>query len=155
MSDPISWNSMFNCRGWPRRLVAAIRIKQLAQSTSTEVSVCVLEKGTAVGYIYFLARLSTHARFPSQFQTERTWRATQYDRGRRQVCFTEKSSYRLPTPPQMNNHGNYIVSVGALCRWLGEQAEALGVEIYPGFEGKITLDQRNEILGCHRRRRWS
>lgn len=46
---------------------------------------------------------------------------------------TAKHSIRLPTPPQMNNHGNYIVSLGEVCRWLGKEAEALGVEIYPGF----------------------
>ncbi len=43
---------------------------------------------------------------------------------------TEQSKFRLPTPPQMHNHGNYIISLGALCRWLGEQATNLGVEIY-------------------------
>src|SRR5262249_58400170 len=49
------------------------------------------------------------------------------------LLLTETGARRLPTPPQMRNHGNYIISLGNLCRWLGQQAEALGVEIYPGF----------------------
>lgn len=52
---------------------------------------------------------------------------------------TEKSSIRLPTPPGMNNHGNYIISLSKLCRWLGEQAEELGVEIYSGISASNIL----------------
>ena len=47
------------------------------------------------------------------------------------LFLTQNNSFKLPTPPQMNNHGNFIISLGNLCRWLAEQAEALGVEIYP------------------------
>tara|TARA_R100000687_G_scaffold13108_1_gene10315 strand:- start:821 stop:2233 length:1413 start_codon:yes stop_codon:yes gene_type:complete len=49
------------------------------------------------------------------------------------LFLTETKAFRMPTPPQMNNHGNYIISLGNFCRWLAEQAEAMGVEIYPGF----------------------
>jgi electron-transferring-flavoprotein dehydrogenase len=52
---------------------------------------------------------------------------------------TRETSYRLPTPPQMHNHGNYIISLGNFCRWLGTQAEELGVEIYPGFAAAEVL----------------
>lgn len=52
---------------------------------------------------------------------------------------TKKGSFPLPTPPQMNNHGNYIISLSQLCRWLGERAEELGVEIYPGFAASEVL----------------
>ena len=55
------------------------------------------------------------------------------------LFLTEKRAFRLPTPPQMNNHGNYIISLGNLCRWLGRQAEGLGVEIYPGFAAAEVL----------------
>src|SRR3546814_15889180 len=55
------------------------------------------------------------------------------------VYLTAGGAYRLPTPPQMNNHGNYIVSLGNVCRWLGEQATELGVEIYPGFAASEVL----------------
>ncbi|MGE5491857.1 MAG: electron transfer flavoprotein-ubiquinone oxidoreductase, partial [Actinomycetota bacterium] len=55
------------------------------------------------------------------------------------LFLSEKKSWRLPTPPQMHNQGNYIISLGNLCRWLAEQAEALGVEIYPGFAAAEVL----------------
>ncbi|HYN37699.1 MAG TPA: electron transfer flavoprotein-ubiquinone oxidoreductase, partial [Rhodospirillales bacterium] len=55
------------------------------------------------------------------------------------LFLTEKKAFRLPTPPQMNNHGNYIVSLGNVCRWLAAQAEELGVEIYPGFAAAEVL----------------
>ena len=64
------------------------------------------------------------------------------------MYLTEKSSFRLPTPPQMNNHGNYIISLGNFCRWLGEQAEALGVEIYPGFAAaEVLYDDNGAVCG--------
>ena len=55
------------------------------------------------------------------------------------MFLTEKGSFGLPTPPQMHNKGNYIISLGNFCRWLGEQAEALGVEVYPGFPAASVL----------------
>ncbi|MBX3513389.1 MAG: electron transfer flavoprotein-ubiquinone oxidoreductase [Xanthobacteraceae bacterium] len=135
----------------PAGLAAAIRIKQLAQSTSTEVSVCVLEKGTAVG-AHILSGAVIDPRALSELIPDWKERGAPLNTIAAEdkfVFLTEKSSYRLPTPPQMNNHGNYIVSVGALCRWLGEQAEALGVEIYPGFPAaRLLWDQSgSEILG--------
>ena len=55
------------------------------------------------------------------------------------LFLTEGKGQRLPTPPQMHNEGNYITSLGNLCRWLAEQAEELGVEIYPGFAAAEVL----------------
>src|SRR5262249_21421409 len=55
------------------------------------------------------------------------------------LLLTETRAFRLPTPPQMANHGNYIISLGNLCRWLAQEAEALGVEIYPGFAAAEVL----------------
>jgi electron-transferring-flavoprotein dehydrogenase len=60
--------------------------------------------------------------------------------------------HRLPTPPQMRNHGNYIISLGNLCRWLAEQAEALGVEIYPGFARPRCSTRGGRRQGCRHRR---
>ena len=59
------------------------------------------------------------------------------------MFLTRKSGIRMPCPPQMKNHGNYIVSLGNVCRWLAEQAEALGVEIYPGFAAAEILYGEN------------
>ena len=121
--------------GGPAGLSAAIRVKQLAAEAGREVSVCLLEKGSEIGaHILSGAVIETKALaelFPD-------WR----ERGAplntpaaedRFLFLTEGGSFKLPTPPQMANHGNYIVSLGNFCRWLGEQAESLGVEIYPGF----------------------
>jgi electron-transferring-flavoprotein dehydrogenase len=59
--------------------------------------------------------------------------------GEDRLLFLTEAAFKLPTPPQMGNHGNYIISLGNWCRWLGEQAEALGVEIYPGFAAAEVL----------------
>ncbi|HRE30841.1 MAG TPA: electron transfer flavoprotein-ubiquinone oxidoreductase, partial [Candidatus Berkiella sp.] len=57
-------------------------------------------------------------------------------------------AFTLPTPPQMRNHGHYIISLGLLCRWLAKQAENLGVEIYPGFAASTLLyNQQGEVIG--------
>ena len=63
------------------------------------------------------------------------------------LLLTERRAFRLPTPPQMRNHGNYIISLGNLCRWLAQKAEALGVEIYPGFSGSELLYEDGRVAG--------
>jgi electron-transferring-flavoprotein dehydrogenase len=121
--------------GGPSGLTTAIRLKQLAALKGAEISVCVLEKGSEIGaHILSGAVLEPRALeelFPDW--KERGAPLLTPVKEDRFLLLTEKSSYRLPTPPQMNNHGNYIISLGNLCRWLAEQAESLGVEIYPGF----------------------
>ena len=127
--------------GGPSGLSAAIRLRQIAEEKGFELSVCVIEKSSEVGgHILSGAVLEPRALdelFPD-------WR----DRGaplntpvteEKFVYLTSKSGFRMPMPPQMRNAGNYIVSLGSLCRWLGEQAEALGVEIYPGFAAAEVL----------------
>ena len=122
-------------------LAAAIRLRQRAAKKGADVSVCVVEKGAEVG-----AHVLSGAVFDPRALAELLpdWR----DRGAplttpakddRFVLLTETRALRLPTPPQMNNHGNYIVSLGNLARWLGEQAEALGVEVFPGFAAAEVL----------------
>src|SRR5262249_51211521 len=59
------------------------------------------------------------------------------------LYLTSARAWRLPTPPQMHNHGNYIVSLGNLCRWLARQAEELGVEIYSGFAAAEVLYRKD------------
>src|SRR4051794_40332766 len=63
------------------------------------------------------------------------------------MYLTEKRAFRLPTPPGMHNHGNYVVSLGNVCRWLGQKAEALGVEIYPGFAASETIIEDGQVKG--------
>ncbi|MGE5476399.1 MAG: electron transfer flavoprotein-ubiquinone oxidoreductase [Bacteroidales bacterium] len=115
----------------PSGLAAAIRVKQLDPA----LSVCVLEKGSEVGaHILSGAVFEPHALaelFPDW--REREAPLVTEAKEDRFLFLTETSALRLPTPPQMHNHGNYIISLGNLCRWLAAQAEELGVEIYPGF----------------------
>ena len=63
------------------------------------------------------------------------------------LFLTEKKSWRLPTPPQMHNHGNYIISLGQFCRWLAQQAENLGVNIFPGFAATEILYEDDRVCG--------
>ena len=64
------------------------------------------------------------------------------------VFLSKKTHYKLPTPPQMNNDGNYIISLGVFCRWLAERAENLGVEIYPGFAAaEILFNEEGSVRG--------
>src|ERR1700675_2234220 len=133
----------------PSGLSAAIRLKQLAAEHDHEVSVCVLEKGSEVGaHILSGAVLEPRALnelFPDcQARNAPLNTPVQEDRF---VYLTAGKSWRLPTPPQMHNRGNYIISLGNVCRWLGQQAEALGVEIYPGFPAAELLEEDGRITG--------
>ncbi|MGE0747518.1 MAG: electron transfer flavoprotein-ubiquinone oxidoreductase [Rhodospirillales bacterium] len=134
----------------PSGLATAIRLKQLAQARDHELSVCVIEKGSEVG-----AHILSGAVFETRSLDELIpdWREREAPlvtpaREDRFLFLTEKRATRLPTPPQMNNHGNYIVSLGNLCRWLATQAEALGVEIYPGFAAaEVLYDDTGAVCG--------
>ena len=119
----------------PAGLSAAIRLKQLAAAAGREVSVCVVEKGSEVGANILsgavIDPVSLSELLPDWQQNGAPLsRSVTRDRV---MFFTENKAYQLPTTPCFQNHGNYIISLGLLCRWLAEQAEALGVEIYPGF----------------------
>src|SRR5208282_1814645 len=134
----------------PSGLAAAIRLKQLAAQASREVSVCVVEKGAEVG-----AHILSGAVFEPRALGELfpDWRKLDAPLNTpatadRFLLLTARGAWRLPLPPQMRNHGNYIISLGNLCRWLGHQAEALGVEIYPGFAAsEILYDESGRVAG--------
>jgi electron-transferring-flavoprotein dehydrogenase len=115
----------------PSGLAAAIRVKQL----NPELAVCVLEKGSEVGaHILSGAVFEPHALaelFPD-WQDREAPLVTEANEDSF-LFLTETKAIRLLTPPQMHNRGNYIISLGNLCRWLAERAEELGVEVYPGF----------------------
>ncbi|MBS1143199.1 MAG: electron transfer flavoprotein-ubiquinone oxidoreductase [Proteobacteria bacterium] len=127
--------------GGPSGLSAAIRIKQLAEQGGKEISVCLLEKGSEIGaHILSGAVLEPHALAELFPDWQERGAPLNTPAGEDKLLFlTEAGAHKLPTPPQMGNHGNYIISLGNLCRWLGEQAEALGVEIYPGFAAAEVL----------------
>ena len=134
----------------PSGLSAAIRLKQLAAEAGREVNVCVLEKGSEVG-AHILSGAVIEPRALDELIPD--WK----EKGAplltpagddRFLMLSESSSIRLPTPPQMHNEGNYIVSLGNVCRWLAEQAEALGVEIFPGFAAaEVLYDESGAVRG--------
>nr|WP_107688852.1 electron transfer flavoprotein-ubiquinone oxidoreductase [Neisseria wadsworthii] len=125
----------------PAGLSAAIRLKQLAEKAGREVSVCVVEKGSEVG-----ANILSGAVIDPVALTELLpdWQQrgaplTRSVTEDRVLFLTKEKAYKLPTAPSFKNHGNYIISLGQLTRWLAEQAENLGVEIYPGFAATEVL----------------
>ena len=127
--------------GGPSGLACAIRLKQLAAEKGREINVCLIEKGSEIGAHILSGAVLEPRAFEELFPD---WKALGAPLNTpagddRFLFLTEKRAIRLPTPPTMNNHGNYIISLGNLCRWLGQQAEGLGVEIYPGFAAAEVL----------------
>ena len=134
--------------GGPAGLAAAIRLKQL----SSDISVCVLEKGSEIG-----AHILSGAVIDPKALTELVpnWKekgapvetAVTDDR----FCFfTRGTAFTLPHflfPPLMSNRGNYIVSLSNLCKWLAAEAESLGVEIYPGFPAHELIIENDAVKG--------
>jgi electron-transferring-flavoprotein dehydrogenase len=134
----------------PAGLAAAIRLKQI----NPELSVVVLEKGAEVGaHILSGAVVDPIGidRLLPEWRNEddHPFRTPVSDD--RFLLLGKKSALRLPNflmPPLMNNHGNFIVSLGNVCRWLAGKAEALGVEIYPGFAGRdLVVDEQGAVRG--------
>jgi len=134
----------------PAGLSCALRLKQIARQQERELSVCVLEKGSEVGaHILSGAVIETRA-LDELIPDWNTRGAPLFTRARddRFLFLTQSGSYRLPTPPQMHNAGNYIVSLGNVCRWLAREAEAMGVEIYAGFAAaEILYDEQGAVRG--------
>jgi electron-transferring-flavoprotein dehydrogenase len=130
----------------PAGLASAIRLKQL----KPELSVCVLEKGSAVG----AHSLSGAVMEPGPLDAlAPEWRDHNLD-----ICvpatrdefllLTRKSTVKLPTPPQMKNHGNFIVSLGQLTPWLATKAEGLGIDVFAGFAAAAPLyDDAGAVAG--------
>jgi electron-transferring-flavoprotein dehydrogenase len=134
----------------PSGLAAAIRLKQLSAESGREVSVCVIEKGSEVG-AHILSGAVMEPRALDELIPDWKAKGAPLDTpaGEDRFLFlTESRAFRLPTPPQMHNAGNYIISLGNLCRWLARQAEELGVEIYPGFAAaEVLYDDKNRVAG--------
>jgi electron-transferring-flavoprotein dehydrogenase len=134
--------------GGPAGLAAAIRLKQRA----AERSVCVLEKGSEIG-AHILSGAVMDPRALSELIPD--WK----EKGAplntpvsedRFLFLSEKSSFATPSwllPGCFKNHGNYVVSLGNVCRWLGQQAETLGVEIFPGFAAAEILLENGSVKG--------
>nr|WP_305519497.1 electron transfer flavoprotein-ubiquinone oxidoreductase [Pseudomonas sp. Q11] len=136
----------------PAGLSAACRLKQKAAEAGKEISVCVVEKGSEVG-----AHILSGAVFEPRALNELfpDWKAlgaplnTEVVRDDIYVLRNAETASKIPdffVPKTMHNEGNYIISLGNLCRWLAQQAENLGVEIYPGFAAQEALFDENGVV---------
>ncbi|MDF2490385.1 MAG: etfD [Pseudomonas sp.] len=136
----------------PAGLSAACRLKQKAAEAGNEISVCVVEKGSEVG-AHILSGAVFEARALNELFPD--WKElgaplnTEVKRDDIYVLKDQGSSVKVPdlfVPKTMHNHGNYIISLGNLCRWLAQQAENLGVEIYPGFAAQEALIDEDGVV---------
>jgi electron-transferring-flavoprotein dehydrogenase len=133
----------------PAGLSSAIKLKQL----NSELSVCILEKSSEVG---------AHILSGNVFETKAldelipNWKDLDSPiktdvRSEDFLFYTNNKSIKIPNfllPKALQNHGNYIISLSNLCKWLGEFAENLGVEIFPGFAAsKLIYDESNQVIG--------
>ncbi len=139
--------------GGPAGLSAAIRLKQLAAEKNHEVSVCVLEKGSEIGAHILsgavLDPVALRELFPNLDELDAPLgEAVTSDQF---WILTEGGKLGIPHivfPPLFSNKGCYTLSLGNLCRWLGQQAEALGVEIFPGFSGaEVLFNEDGSVKG--------
>jgi electron-transferring-flavoprotein dehydrogenase len=134
--------------GGPAGLAAAIRLKQL----SAEISVCVLEKGSEIG-AHILSGAVMDPRALAELMPDWKEKGAPLDTPvteDRFLFLTESKAIRTPgfmLPACFRNHGNYVVSLGSFCRWLGTQAEARGVEIFPGFAATEVLYEGGRVKG--------
>ncbi len=139
--------------GGPAGLSAAIRLKQLAAAAQSEVSVCVIEKSAEIGG-HILSGAVMDPRALSELFPD--WKALGAPLNApvsedRFLMLSERAARQLPAwllPGCLHNEGNYVISLGNVCRWLGQQAETLGVEIYPGFAGvEVLLNDDGSVKG--------
>ena len=134
----------------PAGLSAAIRIAQLAKENDKELTITVLEKAAEVG-AHSLAGAVLETRALDELIPD--WRNKSAPikievKEDQFLYLTEKKSIKMPTPPSMHNTGNFIISLGLFTRWLGEQAEALGIEIYAGFAAaEVLYDDKGSVKG--------
>ena len=136
--------------GGPSGLAAAIRLRQLAIASERELTVCVIEKGSELG-AHTLSGAVIETRALAELIPDWKEKGAPLNTPAgddRFIFLTKDKAIRLMTPPQMNNHGNYIVSLGNVVRWLGSQAEELGVEIFPGFAAaEVLYDEQGAVRG--------
>ena len=137
--------------GGPSGLAAAIKFAQLNQQNGSDYSICLLEKGSEIG---------AHILSGNVFQTTAldelipNWKDLNAPlnvpvKKDKLIFLFEKFGLSIPAfvMPPMNNHGNYVISLGNLCRWLAEQAENLGVEIFPGFPASKLIYEDDKVVG--------
>ena len=139
--------------GGPAGLSAACRIMQMAQEAEQELTVCVVEKGSEIGAHILAGTVFEPTALNELFPDWKEKGAPLNTPVTRDDIFllkNQESATKIPNafvPKNMHNHGNYIISLGNLCRWLAEQAEGLGVEVYPGFAASETIVEDGQVKG--------
>ena len=137
----------------PAGLSASIKLMQLSQEKSLDLNVCVLEKGSDVGsHIISGAVIETRAldELLPDWESNDPFKHTAVTKDQMSILINQASSINVPNfliPGAMNNHGNYITSVGSLCRWLAAKAESMGVNIFPGFPAVELIEEEGAIVG--------
>lgn len=132
----------------PAGLSAAIKLKQLAQEKGVDISVCVVEKGAEVGAHILSGNVFEPQALNELFPDWKNMEAplTTKPTSDTFMWLSENGKIEIPhflLPPQLNNEGNYIISLSQLVRWLGTRAEELGIEIFPGFAADEVLYKPN------------
>ncbi len=137
----------------PAGLACAIRVKQLGTERGSEISVCVVEKGSEVGAHILSGAVMDPIALAELFPD---WQAKDAPLNTpvtedRFMFLRERGAFKVPNfllPASFHNQGNYVISLGNVCRWLGQQAEALGVEIFPGFAAaEVLYDDSGAVVG--------
>lgn len=129
----------------PAGLACALRLRQ----KNPDLNICVLEKGAEIG-ANILSGCALQADALAELWPE--WQENPPSicvpaRKDEFLFLTEKGKFRLPTPPQQNNHGNFIISLGSLCQRLAEKLEAEGVDVFPGFPAAEALIEDGRVVG--------
>lgn len=139
--------------GGPAGLSAACRLKQLANELGNNINVCLIEKGSEIGaHIISGAVLEARALtelFPN-WQSLNAPLRVPVTKDEFYLFRNERTAFKWPgmlLPRSMDNKGNYVISLSNFCRWLGEQAASLGVEIYPGFAAQELIIEDNVVKG--------
>ena len=136
--------------GGPAGLACAIRLAQLNQEKQQPLSICLLDKGAQIGS-HIVSGCVLDPRSLNKLIPD--WKnldtPVQTPVKKERFCWlTHTKSYALPIPPQLKNHGNYLISLSQLCQWLGSYAEKIGITIIPGYAAKTCLfNEAQEVIG--------
>ncbi len=137
--------------GGPSGLAASIKFAQLNKENNTSYSICLLEKGSEIGAHILSGNVFQPNALDELIPNWRELNAPLNVPVKKDKIMYLLKNIGIPVPtflmPTMNNHGNYVISLGNLCRWLSEQAESLGVEVFPGFPASKLLIENDEVVG--------
>ena len=137
--------------GGPSGLSTAIRFAQLNKENGTDYSICLLEKGSEIGAHILSGNVFQPTALDELLPNWKELNAPLNIPVKKDKLLFLFEKFSIPIPafilPPMNNHGNYVISLGNLCRWLAEQAENMGVEIFPGFPASKLIYENDRVVG--------